>query len=725
MHGGAVEDSSPSRILGMLARVVPATASTPWNRVFPALLCAQCIWSSGNSGAPKSRRSLFGSASAAVREVGRCTEKGPVPQNAIWRRQQIGTINARVDDDELAAIERMLEAIHDPVTRVEAASQATSVGPRARTSVTWHDPATLVIKLAPHDWSEVGQDAASLAKDLEKAKVVVIDLRDPDALRQIAKTAARRASYDPTSGDTLPRTMLRALPLLLLILSAAAPGCAPAAAPVAPWLPVSTPPPMPDVPFPSSPAGNAATAWLHAVNDGSREELLAFYRARYAPALNENGAAERRRDSMTDLRVLEGRRHVRAIEQATDFRIVAILETERTETWSRLVIDVDPSPPHLIVDSRGEMIDPPGEVLPKDDHEAAAILDAYIARLCDRGAFSGSIAVARQGTMVYERACGLASRAYGVPNKVDTKFNLGSMNKMFTAVSIAQLVDAGRLRYDDTLAKAWPEYPNRAVAEKITIHQLLTHTSGLGDYFTDEYERTAKDRLRAIKDYLPLFVDKPLQFEPGTRFSYSNAGFMVLGGVVEHVSGQDYFDYVRAHVYAPAGMRSCDAYEMDHDTPNLAIGYTWDRSGPSDPIVLDKVRNNLYLHVVKGGPAGGGFSTALDLIAFGDALVRGKLVSPAQLGVLTTPKTAGFGGGSGSGYGYGFDIQTVDGQRVVGHGGGFSGINARLSVLPESGLSIAAMANLDPPAAERVAFRARRLFAREAGLKWAQGLEAS
>ena len=423
--------------------------------------------------------------------------------------------------------------------------------------------------------------------------------------------------------------------LVSLIATAAIVACQPAAPATAPPAArivskpssVSAPPPQtPDVAFPSTPAGAAATAWLNALNEGSYDGLLAFYRAHFAPALNANHEDEGRSYDMAGAHVYDGRQHLRAIEKATDTSIVAILVTERTESWSRNVIELDPRPPHLIVKAHSEGIDPPGEVAPSTDYDATATLDGYVTRLCGRGAFSGAVAVARQGTVIYQRACGLASRAYGAANNVDTKFNLGSMNKMFTAVAIAQLVDAGKLRYDDTLARAWPEYPNRAVAEKITIHQLLTHTSGLGDYFTEEYERTSKDRLRAIKDYLPLFAAKPLQFAPGSRFGYSNAGFMVLGGVVQRVSGQDYFDYIRAHVYQPAGMKNTDAYEMDHDTPNLAIGYTPDRQEPSDPIVPGKVRNNLFLHVVKGGPAGGGFSTVGDLIRFGDTFVHGKRI---------------------------------------------------------------------------------------------------
>jgi len=462
----------------------------------------------------------------------------------------------------------------------------------------------------------------------------------------------------------------------------------------------------PDVAFPSTPAGAAATAWLRAVNDDSPEETLAFYRTYFSKPLLDQRSAENRRDHAHIVRVTEGRVHVRSIERASETQVVAVLETERTETWVRLTIEVDPSSPNVIVRSDAEVIGPPTHV-PRDDRDATVILDGYVTRMCDRGIFSGVVAVARGGVVVYERACGLASRAFGVSNRVDTKFNLGSMNKMFTAVSIAQLVEAGKLAYGDTLARAWPEYPNHAVAERITIHQLLTHTSGLGDYFTEEYTRTSKDRLRAIKDYLPLFVDEPLTFEPGTRFQYSNAGFMVLGGVVQHVSGQDYFDYVREHVYTPAGMKSTDAFEMDHDTPNLAIGYTLDRATPGAPLDLNKLRNNLYLHVVKGGPVGGGFSTVGDLVSFGDALFRGRLVSPEQVAMLTTSR-----GSSNSAYAYGFDVGAFDGQREVGHSGGFDGINAHLSVFPDSGLSIAGMANMDPPAAGRICVLARNLFAR-------------
>src|SRR5262249_35303008 len=162
-------------------------------------------------------------------------------------------------------------------------------------------------------------------------------------------------------------------------------------------------------------------------------------------------------------------------------------------------------------------------------------------------------------------------------------------------VAIAQLAQQGKLAFTDPIGKHLPYYPNKDAARKVTIHHLLTHTSGIGDYFNQKFMEASKDRFRTIADFFPLFADKPLAFEPGKEFRYSNAGFMVLGAVVEKVSGQNYYDYVREHIYKPAGMVNTDAYEMDHDTPNLAIGYT--SRDPSGRSVPGGRKNNLFLHV--------------------------------------------------------------------------------------------------------------------------------
>jgi CubicO group peptidase (beta-lactamase class C family) len=278
---------------------------------------------------------------------------------------------------------------------------------------------------------------------------------------------------------------------------------------------------------------------------------------------------------------------------------------------------------------------------------------------------------------------------------------------MFTAVAIAQLAEQGKLSFSDTLSKHWPDYPNKEVAAKITIHHLLTHTSGLADYFGNEFMKSSRDRFRKIDDYLPLFVTKPLQFEPGKRFRYSNAGFMVLGGVVERVSGQNYFDYVREHIYRPAGMVNTDCYSLDEETPNLAIGYTREGRGGTSK----GWKNNVFLHVIKGGPAGGGYSTVDDLVAFATALRNHKLLSPKSTHNLWTGKVDL--GRSGDKYAYGFFDETVSGKRIVGHGGGFPGINSKLDIYLDSDYTVAVMSNYDPPAAERIAAEVRRLIGAE------------
>jgi CubicO group peptidase (beta-lactamase class C family) len=257
---------------------------------------------------------------------------------------------------------------------------------------------------------------------------------------------------------------------------------------------------------------------------------------------------------------------------------------------------------------------------------------------------------------------------------------------MFTSIAIAQLVEQSKLSLDDPIAKHLTDYPNREAATKVTVRHLLTHTSGLADYFNDNFMKASRDRFRTIADYFPLFVKEPLQFEPGTRFRYSNAGFMVLGAIVQRASGMDYFDYVREHIYKPAGMINTDAYELDTDVPNLAVGYIRDEEDrPGGPAV----KNNIFLHVIKGGPAGGGYSTVEDLHRFANALREGKLVRPETLRQWTTPAE------KNPDYAFGFQIFNAGKPRVIGHTGGFPGISSVLWIDLDEGYTLAALANMD------------------------------
>jgi CubicO group peptidase (beta-lactamase class C family) len=453
---------------------------------------------------------------------------------------------------------------------------------------------------------------------------------------------------------------------------------------------------------PNTAAGRRLIEWQRAYNSGDYEQTRKFMADNYAKAVLDLAAADVRANNVVNALRVNGKMKIIAIEKSSETDIVALLETQLTELQSRLTIKVAVDEPHIITAINLTSIQPavnPGA--PKlSEAKFGRWLDGYLKRLTAADVFSGSVVVAKNGKPIFQNAYGLASKAYNIPNRIDTKFNLGSMNKMFTAVAIAQLVEQGKLSFDDTVGKVLPDYPNKEVAAKVTLHHLLTHTSGLGDYFTPTFFETSKDRFKSVKDYLPLFVDQPLLFQPGERMSYSNAGFMLLGAIIEKASGQDYFTYVRDHVYKPAGMNDTDAYELDHDTPNLAIGYT--SEDDNGRYVPGPRSNNLFSHVVKGGPAGGGFSTAPDLLRFTNALVDDKLVSRQSREILTTGKVAYTPGVK---YGYGFICSEINGRKVFGHSGGFLGINSELEIHLDTGYTIIVMSNYDPPIAQLIVKR--------------------
>ncbi len=313
-----------------------------------------------------------------------------------------------------------------------------------------------------------------------------------------------------------------------------------------------------------------------------------------------------------------------------------------------------------------------------------AELGAFIKKLSDADVFSGAVLLARDGNVIYKNAVGMANKDFAVPNKIDTKFNLGSMNKMFTGVAIAQLVEKGKLSYDDPLSKFIPDFPNAEAAKKIQIKHLLTHTSGLGGYFSRRYQEMSRERLRTVDDMMKMVREdeKEIAFEPGSRWRYSNTGMMVLGKVIEIVSGQSYFDYVRENIHKPAGMTNTDCYELDKVNTNLAVGY--DKRFTDNGIEWS---NNIFAHVMRGGPQGGGYSTVEDLLKFDQALRSGKLISSATFKLITSSKPEL----NSPQYGYGFGVAAE--RNAVGHSGGFPGISSNLDMYLGSGWTAIVMSN--------------------------------
>ena len=305
---------------------------------------------------------------------------------------------------------------------------------------------------------------------------------------------------------------------------------------------------------------------------------------------------------------------------------------------------------------------------PISQTELVRRLTTSLDSLSKAGQFSGVAVVAKNGMPVFQRAYGIADRERRVANNPETAFNLGSINKIFTQIAILQLRAAAKLDLDSTLATYWPDYPNKEVARKITIRQLLRHTSGIGGNIFDPPAGGKRNDIRTLRDYLPLFVNQPLAFEPGTRNAYSNAGYVVLGLLVERLSGDDYYTYVREHIFKPAGMTRTGSFAVDSLPPNTAIGYT---RGDEDAPLSTPLHPNSRDLPGRGSSAGGGYSTAQDLVKFVQALRENRIPNgvPAGLGIA---------GGSG-------------GMNAVVEGG-----------LP-GGYDLIVLANLDPPTAERVA----------------------
>jgi CubicO group peptidase (beta-lactamase class C family) len=374
---------------------------------------------------------------------------------------------------------------------------------------------------------------------------------------------------------------------------------------------------------------------------------------------------------------------IRTYVPAREGETVVILKDRNFDAWRAFTVWFDDSDEYRIAGIRFNDARTPTDVEEPRLSEAQALEEAarIVRRICERDAFSGTVLIARTDEVLFTHACGEASKRFHVPNDLETRFNLGSMNKMFTATAIAQLVERGVISYDDPISEYVDEtWLPRQITDKVTVHHLLSHTSGLGSYFNDTYWNSSRELFRDVDDYKPLVVGDTLAFEPGERFLYSNTGMLLLGVVIENATGQDYFAFIRQNIYEPAGMQRSDSYEMDYPVENLAIGYD------PDPSSEYGWQNNLYKHVIKGGPAGGGFSTVGDLERFASALMGGKLVSRESLETMWTDK-------SGAGYGYGFGIREGPLGRVVGHSGGFSGISANLSMFVDAGYVVAVMSN--------------------------------
>jgi CubicO group peptidase (beta-lactamase class C family) len=378
------------------------------------------------------------------------------------------------------------------------------------------------------------------------------------------------------------------------------------------------------VKLPDTAAGRHAGAWLAAVGSGDEAVLRGMLEQHLAASALAGRPLGDRIARLRDLGEREGSlTPVRVVEADQDFARIVVRNAHGG--WLALDFECEAQAPFGLLGVRVDLVDAPEAVEPRgpalDAAALAAKFDSLLSARAAADAFSGVVLLARRGTPVFEKAYGLAERRFAVPNRTDTRFNLGSINKIMTKVAVAQLAEAGRLRLDDHLDRWLPDWPQES-GRTITIEQLVEHRAGTTDFFNPRFQAMDRSTLRHNRDYVALFRDDSLWFEPGTSQRYSNAGYVLLGEIVAKASGEDYYDYVRGHVLEPAGMKDAGWFEADDPTPNLAMGYVRDEDGKGP------LRENVFTRPARGSAAGGGYATAADLLRFEQALTAGKLAGP-------------------------------------------------------------------------------------------------
>lgn len=328
-------------------------------------------------------------------------------------------------------------------------------------------------------------------------------------------------------------------------------------------------------------------------------------------------------------------------------------------------------------------------------------LDRYLSALAAEDRFSGTVLVTRHGHPVLSRSFGYADKSRGIRNTGDTIYCLASVTKLFTAVAVAQLVQQGTVAFEKTVGTYLDGFPG-AIADTVTVHQLLTHTSGMGDYHGIDGYFTAAAGWSTAEQVLSGTLDfirrEPLSLRPGTGHQYSNSGYTTLGAIVAAAAGLSYYDYIRQHVFARAGMADTDFHTTPRwrSDPRIAHPYSRQPTGQRVDIVDQQ-------QLFAGLPDGNAFSTAPDMARFAGALLDGTLVSPAftdlvvgaKVPVATLPPKPGLPAKTRF-QAYGPAATLGNGTWAVGHNGGSPGISTLVEWYPPSGWLAVKLSNYDP-----------------------------
>jgi len=315
--------------------------------------------------------------------------------------------------------------------------------------------------------------------------------------------------------------------------------------------------------------------------------------------------------------------------------------------------------------------------------DTAQKIDGLLKNYYDYGQFNGSVLVAEKGKVVYAKGFGMANMEWAIPNQPDTKFRIGSVTKQFTAALILQLVAEGKIKLDGKLSEYLPDY-RQDTGSKVTVHQLLNHTSGIPSYTSQaNFFADVSRNPYSVADFVKKYASGELEFEPGSKFAYNNSGYFLLGAIVEKVAGKSYETVLKERVFEPLGMKNSG---YDNHAPLLqkrASGYEK---------IPDCYVNAAYLDMSLPYAAGSLYSTVEDLYKWDQALYENKILSADSKKLMFTPGL--------SNYGYGFGIsdrpigKTDQKTKVIQHGGGINGFNSLLTRLVDKQQTIILLDNV-------------------------------
>lgn len=394
-------------------------------------------------------------------------------------------------------------------------------------------------------------------------------------------------------------------------------------------------------------------------------------------------------------------------EKVTDYQLALIGKdpNDPYQMWLQFVLVFDAENPGIVVEFDIQATSIPSKLLEDKISEQQLVeeMEAYLAELTKSGLYSGAMLIAKGEKVVMESVAGFASLQYEFPNRIDTKFCLGSMTKMFTAVAIMKLWEAEKISLDDPIGKyLGEEWVSESAGDAVQIKHLLTHTGGVGDFFLHpEYGETTRRHFTDVASFSRFIDVQKTEFEPGSKWEYSNSGFILLGAIIEKVTGQDYHEHMQAQIYEPHGLSDTDCYFSDRIVKNLAQGYYVDRSG--------EVINNVFSQRIRGCPAGSSYSTVHDLHRFSQKLLQGKIVSPAAVEMMTEPKPDW----NSTEYGLGFECFSRAKPLVAfGHTGGGPGVSSRLEIYPKSQFVLVCLTNHHQRAASAISNKFNELLRR-------------